>query len=50
MARTTVGLIGDTHDEIVPWSKTGEPVAGALAGSSLILHCGDLTTTAVSCW
>jgi putative phosphoesterase len=47
MARTTIGVIADTHDEIVPWEKTGKSVADAFAGVDLILHCGDLTTTAV---
>src|SRR5439155_12081181 len=47
VARTTIGLIADTHDEIVPWEKTGPVVTDALVGVSLILHCGDLTTTAV---
>src|SRR5271169_6398715 len=42
-----VGLIADTHDEVVPWDQVRERVAHALSGVSLILHCGDLTTTGI---
>jgi uncharacterized protein len=42
-----VGLISDTHDEVVPWDQVRERVADALSGVSLILHCGDLTTTGI---
>jgi putative phosphoesterase len=40
---TRIGLIADTHDEIVDWSDFQESVAKAFAGVGLILHCGDLT-------
>lgn len=42
-----VGLIADTHDEVVPWDRVQSQVAEAFSGVSLILHCGDLTTTGV---
>lgn len=38
-----VGLISDTHDEIVDWADFHEAVAKAFDGVGLILHCGDLT-------
>jgi uncharacterized protein len=42
-----IGVIADTHDEIVPWDQVHAKVADAFEGVSLILHCGDLTTTGV---
>jgi putative phosphoesterase len=46
-AATTIGLIADTHDEIVDWDEVHPKVAAALDGVELILHCGDLQTPAV---
>jgi uncharacterized protein len=45
MAR--IGLIADTHDEVVPYDAIADRVAAVFAGVELILHCGDLTTTAI---
>ena len=42
-----IGLIADTHDDIVPWPTVAVRVAEAFASVDLILHCGDLTTTDV---
>lgn len=42
-----VGVISDTHDEVVPWDEIQPKVEAALEGVDLVLHCGDLTTTAV---
>ena len=39
-----VGLIADTHDEVIPWDGVQAKVEDAFSGVSLILHCGDLTT------
>ena len=44
---TRVGVVSDTHDQIVDWDDVQPAVAKALAGVDLILHCGHLTTTAV---
>jgi uncharacterized protein len=42
-----IGLIADTHDDLVPWGDIQQKVADAFAGVDLIVHCGDLTTMAV---
>jgi uncharacterized protein len=42
-----VGVIADTHDEVVPWDQVHDKVADAFGGVELILHCGDLTTPGV---
>jgi len=42
-----IGLIADTHDEVVPWDQVHDRVARAFEGVELILHCGDLTTLGV---
>jgi uncharacterized protein len=42
-----IGLIADTHDQVVPWDSVHPAIVHAFAGVELILHCGDLTTTAV---
>jgi uncharacterized protein len=42
-----IGLIADTHDEVVPWDAVHAKIAEAFGGTELILHCGDLTTIAV---
>lgn len=39
-----IGLIGDTHDDIVSFDTIEGSVAEAFSGVDLILHCGDLTT------
>jgi putative phosphoesterase len=39
-----IGLIADTHDELVAWDEVLARVAVAFDGVELILHCGDLTT------
>jgi putative phosphoesterase len=43
----TIGLIADTHDDLVAWGDIQPKVAAAFAGVDLIVHCGDLTTMAV---
>jgi hypothetical protein len=42
-----IGLISDTHDDVVPFDTIAGQVADAFAGVELILHCGDLTTTGI---
>jgi uncharacterized protein len=42
-----VGLIADTHDEIVTWDELQPKVEAALDEVDLVLHCGDATTPAV---
>jgi uncharacterized protein len=42
-----IGLIADTHDEVVSFDTIANKVRDTFAGAELILHCGDLTTTAV---
>jgi len=39
-----IGVIADTHDELVPWDEVLAKVAAAFEGVDLVLHCGDLTT------
>jgi hypothetical protein len=39
-----IGLLADTHDDLVPWAEVRARIAGALDGVDAILHCGDLTT------
>jgi len=39
-----IGLIGDTHDDIVAFDTIEGAVTEAFSGVELILHCGDLTT------
>jgi len=42
-----IGLIADTHDDLVAWDEIQPKVAQAFHGVDLIVHCGDLTTTSV---
>jgi len=42
-----VGLIADTHDEKVDWTKIQPAVARAFDGVGLVLLCGDLQTLGV---
>jgi putative phosphoesterase len=42
-----IGVIADTHDEIVSWDGVHERVRAAFDGVELVLHCGDLQTPAV---
>jgi putative phosphoesterase len=42
-----IGLIADTHDEIVTWSELQPKVEAALQDVDLVLHCGDVTTPVV---
>ena len=42
-----VGLIADTHDEIVTWDDLQPKVEAALDDVDLVLHCGDATTAVV---
>lgn len=42
-----VGLIADTHDEIVTWDLLQSKVEAALDDVDLVLHCGDATTAVV---
>jgi len=42
-----IGVIADTHDDLVEWDEIQPKVAQAFAGVDLIVHCGDLTTFAV---
>ena len=37
VAGARVGLIGDTHDEVVPWESVHERVAGAFDGDPATL-------------
>jgi uncharacterized protein len=45
MAR--IGLVADTHDDLVAWDEIQPKIAHAFAGVELIVHCGDLTTMSV---
>jgi putative phosphoesterase len=47
MSNTRIGLIADTHDEIVDWDAIHPRVVDALGQVDLIIHCGDLTSTKV---
>jgi putative phosphoesterase len=40
-------VIADTHDEIVSWDDIHPRVVEAFGPVDLVVHCGDLTTTAV---
>ncbi len=42
-----IGVIADTHDDLVPWDQVHAKVAAAFDGVELIVHCGDLTTLGV---
>lgn len=42
-----IGLVADTHDEVVPWDQVHDKIADAFVGVELILHCGDLQTMGV---
>jgi uncharacterized protein len=42
-----IGVIADTHDDVVPWDQVHAKVAEAFDGVELILHCGDLRTFGV---
>jgi putative phosphoesterase len=42
-----IGLIADTHDDLVAWDDIQPKVAQAFLGVDLIVHCGDLTTMSV---
>jgi uncharacterized protein len=44
---STIAVLADTHDEIVPWAAVSERIAELFAGADLIVHCGDITTAAV---
>lgn len=39
-----IGLIADTHDELVDWAGVLDRVTRPFDGVEMILHCGDLTT------
>jgi putative phosphoesterase len=45
--RTLVGVLSDTHDHIVNWDDIHPEVVKAFKGVHLVVHCGDLTSTAV---
>ena len=47
MTAVRIGVIADTHDEIVSWEDIHPRVVEAFGPVDLIVHCGDLTTTAV---
>lgn len=47
MSNTRIGLIADTHDEIVDWETVHPRIVDALGHVDLIIHCGDLTSTKV---
>jgi putative phosphoesterase len=42
-----IGLVADTHDEIVGWDDLHPKVEAVLDGVDLVLHCGDVTTPVV---
>jgi putative phosphoesterase len=42
-----IGVIADTHDDLVPWGQVHDKVAAAFDGVEVIVHCGDLTTFGV---
>jgi putative phosphoesterase len=42
-----IGLIADTHDNLVEWDAIQPRVAHAFDGVDLIVHCGDLSTLGV---
>jgi putative phosphoesterase len=42
-----IGVIADTHDDLVDWSELHDGVAAAFAAIDAIVHCGDLSTMAV---
>ncbi len=42
-----IGLVSDTHDEVVPFEQVERAVQEAFEGAALVVHCGDLTTTGV---
>jgi putative phosphoesterase len=44
---STIGVVADTHDEVVPWGPVRERLGAAFAGVSLVVHCGDATSAAV---
>jgi uncharacterized protein len=41
-----LGLLADTHDDLVDWPECLERLAAAFADVDAILHCGDLSTPA----
>lgn len=41
-----LGLVADTHDELVDWGAVQHRIAAAFDGVDGILHCGDLTSPA----
>jgi uncharacterized protein len=42
-----IGLIADTHDNLVEWDAIQPRVAQVFDGVDLIVHCGDLSTVGV---
>jgi uncharacterized protein len=41
-----LGLVADTHDDLVDWRAVSGQIAASLEGVNAILHCGDLCTEA----
>ena len=41
-----LGLVADTHDDLVDWAAISRQIAASLEGVDAILHCGDLCTNA----
>ena len=41
-----IGLLADTHDDLVDWPQVCTRISAALDGVEAILHCGDLCTPA----
>ncbi|MGH9156762.1 MAG: metallophosphoesterase family protein [Acidimicrobiales bacterium] len=41
-----IGLVADTHDAICDWPAVLSRIVAALGDVDLVLHCGDITTTA----
>jgi len=41
----TFGLLADTHDNAVDWSKALDHIRAALGDVDAIIHCGDLCTS-----
>jgi uncharacterized protein len=41
-----LGLLADTHDDLVEWDAVARQIAASLEGVDAILHCGDLCTNA----
>ena len=43
-AARRIGLLADTHDDLVEWPPIQARLAELLSGVELLLHCGDLCT------